>query len=204
MLDAEPAIRKCIEEQPDDGCHSKGAAGGTATLTSMRLRSSYVAAKCIVLGRKGLPEMSQDLRGRIPANRVLVALHDRTHQRGSRRDTSDIKLTGRGGADLVSFPYGAIVSREGIRQKELGGLAAISSIASRSRRQGRTRDLLLLTVGQPSASLLREVPRCRHSGTNLSSASDLAILHSSRLNNSLTRLTQEKRVSRYPSADENG
>jgi hypothetical protein len=44
----------------------------------------------------------------------------------------------------------------------------------------------------------------RHSGTNLSSASDLAILHSSRLNNCLTRLTQEKRVSRYPSADENG
>src|SRR5216683_4769757 len=44
----------------------------------------------------------------------------------------------------------------------------------------------------------------RHSGTNLSSASDLAILHSPRLNNCLTRLTQEKRVSRYPSADENG
>jgi hypothetical protein len=39
---------------------------------------------------------------------------------------------------------------------------------------------------------------------NLSSASDLAILHSSRLNNCLTRLTQEKRVSRYPSAEENG
>jgi len=38
----------------------------------------------------------------------------------------------------------------------------------------------------------------------LSSASDLAILPSSRLNNCFTRLTQEKRVSRYPSADENG
>jgi hypothetical protein len=36
------------------------------------------------------------------------------------------------------------------------------------------------------------------------SASDLAIWHSSRLNNCLTRLAQEKRVSRYPSADENG
>src|SRR5579863_5729258 len=48
------------------------------------------------------------------------------------------------------------------------------------------------------------LPISRHSGTNLSSASDLAILHSSRLNNCLTRLTQEKHVSRYPSADENG
>src|SRR6267378_5156817 len=36
------------------------------------------------------------------------------------------------------------------------------------------------------------LPRSRHSGTNLSSASDLAILHSSRLNNCWTRLTQEK------------
>jgi hypothetical protein len=34
--------------------------------------------------------------------------------------------------------------------------------------------------------------------------SGLAIWRSLRLNNCLTRLTQEKRVSRYPSTDENG
>jgi hypothetical protein len=36
------------------------------------------------------------------------------------------------------------------------------------------------------------------------SVSELAIWHSSRLNNCLTRLTQEKRVSSYPSAEGNG
>src|SRR5258708_174921 len=50
----------------------------------------------------------------------------------------------------------------------------------------------------------RSLPTSRNSGTNLSPAGDLAMWQSSRLNNSLTRLTQEKRVSRYPSADENG
>jgi hypothetical protein len=53
----------------------------------------------------------------------------------------------------------------------------------------------------PMQSMTSDKPT---SGTNLSSASDLAILHSSRSNNRLTRLIQEKRVSRYPSADENG
>ena len=51
---------------------------------------------------------------------------------------------------------------------------------------------------------LRSIHTSRHFDTDLSSASDSAILRSSRLNNCLTRLIQEKRVSRYPSADKNG
>src|SRR5438309_1061192 len=48
-----------------------------------------------------------------------------------------------------------------------------------------------------SMPVRRSLPTSRHSGTNLSPAGDLAMWHSSRLNNCLTRLTQEKRVSRY-------
>lgn len=74
MLDAEPMKRESIDEQPKDSSQSGAARRGATALIAICLGASHVAAKGIVLGRKGIPKKSQDLGGAISANRVL--LHD--------------------------------------------------------------------------------------------------------------------------------